>query len=107
MADELNSGLSFQALTKSQQESFRPSPTPLLVKFEAGECVYKWTEFTQLVNPKHGTISEYWFPWDSFKIGSQEIPGFKQLRTRHANRDGSVGRPQQFARALGAVTEQW
>jgi len=106
MPDELNAGLSFQALSQSQQDSFRPSPTPLLVKLEAGQCVYKWTQYTQLVSPK-GSITEYWFPWDNIDIGSQHIPGFVELRTRHANRDGSVGRPQQFARALGAVTEQW
>jgi hypothetical protein len=107
MADELNFGLDFLALTETQRKSFCPSPVPVLARFEAGDCVYKWTEFSTLVNPKTGGVSEYWFPWSSFKIGSREIPGFKELRMRHRNRDGGVGRPQQFARVLGAVTEQW
>ena len=106
MADELNHGLSFQALTETQQKSFRPTPIPVLVRMEAGDCVYKWTQYSALVNPR-GAISEYWFPWEELRVGSQQIPGFKELRTRHRNVGGGVGRPQQFARVLGAVTEQW
>jgi len=106
MADELNPGLGFLTLTKSQQESFRPSPIPVLVRLEAGDCVYKWTSYS-LVNPNTGRITEYWSPWNSLKAGSQIIPGFKELRTRYRNVQGSVGRPQEFARSRNAVTEQW
>jgi len=106
MPDELNRGLSFSALTKEQQVSFHPSPVPVLIKFEAGNCVYKWSDYGTLVNPK-GKISEYWFSWKSLKVVDREIDGFKEFRMRHHNRGGGVGRPQQAARALGAVTEQW
>jgi hypothetical protein len=107
MGDELNAGLSFSALTNTQQESFYSSPVPVLVKFEAGDCVYKWSDSGTLMTPDTGRISEYWFPWDSGKIGPYEVEGFKEFRMRHRNRGGSVGRPQQAARSLGAVTEQW
>jgi hypothetical protein len=103
---ELNRGLSFQSLTQEQRDSFSPSPLPVLVRFETGDCVYKWTSYS-LVNPKNGRITEYWCPWKSFKIGSAEIPGFKELRMRYRNVGGSVGRPQEFARSRNAVTEQW
>jgi len=107
MSDELNLGLGFSALTKTQQGSFYPSPVPVLVKFQGWDCVYKWSDYGTLVNPNTGRISEYWFPWKSFKVGDQVIDGFKEFRMRHCNRNGSVGRPQQAARSLGAVTEQW
>ena len=106
METELNIGLGFSALSDEQQGSFLPSPVPVLVRFETGKCVYKWTEFP-LVNPRKGTISEYWFPWESIKIGLQEIGGFKEFRIRHRNVGGGVGRPQEAARSLAAVTEQW
>lgn len=106
MADELNRGLGFLSLTKSQQESFRPAPVPVLARLETGDCVYKWTSYP-LVNPKTGRITEYWSPWNSIKIGSSVIPGFKELRTRYGNDGGGVGRPQEFARSRNAVTEQW
>jgi len=106
MGDELNPGLSFLNLSKSQQETFRPAPIPVLTRFEAGACVYKWTSYP-LVNPKTGRITEYWSAWDSLRIGARVIPGFKELRTRYANVGGSVGRPQEFARSRNAVTEQW
>jgi hypothetical protein len=73
MESELNHALGFSALDKVQQGSFLPSPAPVLVRFEAWSCVYKWTDHGTLVNPKRGT----------------------------------VGRPQEAARALGAITEQW
>lgn len=106
MITELNAGLSFLNLTEEQQGSFLPSPVPVLHRFEAKSCVYKWTGF-DLVNPTKGSISEYWCPWSSFKIGDTVVPGFKELRMRYQNRGGSVGRPQEFARARNAVTEQW
>lgn len=107
LSSELNSGLSFSALTKEQQGSFYPSPVPVLVRFERGDCVYKWTSYTALVNPKNGSITEYWSPWESFMIGDRKVDGFKEFRMRHSNLGGAVGRPQQAARALAAVTEQW
>jgi hypothetical protein len=76
------------------------------MKFERGFRLYKWTEFG-LVNPKTGKITQYWMPWTGFKIGDRSVPGFKELRIRYRNVDGSVGRPQEFARARNAVTEQW
>jgi hypothetical protein len=106
MDGELNRGLSFLGLTKDQQDSFSPSSVPVLVRFETGECVYKWTSYS-LVNPNNNKITEYWCPWKSLKIGPTEIPGFKELRMRYRNVGGSVGRPQEFARARNAVTEQW
>ena len=106
MSSELNSGLGFLSLTKSQQESFRPTPIPVLTRLETGACVYKWTSYP-LINPTSGRISEYWSAWDSIKAGSQTIPGFKELRSRYGNAGGSVGRPQEFARSRNAVTEQW
>ncbi|KAA6464978.1 hypothetical protein DYQ86_03215 [Acidobacteria bacterium AB60] len=106
MPSELNAGLGFLSLTTAQQESFRPSPVPVLARFEAGDCVYKWTSYP-LVKPKTGRITEYWSPWNRFKTGSLEIPGFKELRTRYGNVAGGVGRPQDFARSRNAVTEQW
>lgn len=106
MTSELNAGLSFLSLTKDQQGSFYPKPVPVLYRFEAKSCVYKWTEF-DLVNPKNQKITEYWCPWSSFKLGTVLVPGFKELRLRYRNVGGSVGRPQEFARARNAVTEQW
>ncbi|HEX8711497.1 MAG TPA: hypothetical protein VF730_06465, partial [Terracidiphilus sp.] len=107
MGDELNLGLDFSALSKTQRESFHPSPVPILARFEAWEYVYKWSESGTLVMPDTGRISEYWFPWKTFNIGDRQIEGFKEFRIRHSNRDGGVARPQQAARSLGAVTEQW
>ena len=107
MANEHNLGLGFQALSPKQQGSFLPSPVPVLVRFETGKYVYRWTDHGTLVNPKEGTISEYWFPWESIKIGLQEIEGFEEFRMRHANVGGGVGGPQEAARSLAAVTEQW
>ena len=107
MREELNHGLGFGALKKELQESFSPFPIPVLVKFEAWDCVYKWSEYGTLMNPEKGTISEYWFPWNSFNVGDRRVEGFKEFRIRHSNRDGSVGRPRLAAQSLGAVTEQW
>lgn len=107
---ELNSGLSFQALTEEQRGSFLPSPAPVLVRFEQGDCVYKWTGY-DFVRISRTTgkeqISEYWCPWNELSIGALRVPGFKELRTRYRNVGGSVGRPQEFARARNAVTHQW
>ena len=106
MEGELNAKLHLLALAKDELESFYPSPVPVLTRFEAGWCLYKWTGYG-LVNSKTGKITQYWLPWTGFKIGSRDVPGFKELRTRYRNVDGSVGRPQEFARARNAVTEQW
>jgi hypothetical protein len=106
MGTELNENLRFSNLTQDEQASFRLIPPPALHRFEKNFCFYKWTEFG-LVNPKTGKITQYWFPWTSFQSGTREIPGFKELRMRYRNTGGGVGRPQEFARARGAVTEQW
>jgi hypothetical protein len=105
---ELNQGLRFLDLDEGQRASFRLRPLPELVRLADQTCLYKWTEFG-LVNPgkPKKPITEYWLPWKSFKVEGQEVPGFKELRMRYANKDGSVGRPQEFARSRNAVTEQW
>ncbi len=106
MSTELNASLHFLGLTQEEQQSFYPSPPPILWKFETGFRLYKWTDYL-MINPKTGRITSYWSPWYGFKIGDREIPGFKELRMRYRNIDGGVGRPQEFARARNAVTEQW
>jgi hypothetical protein len=105
--DELNRGVPFSALSADQRDSFYPLPVPLLVRFERGACVYKWTSHTTLVKSSKGYFTEYWSAWDSFRIGDRTIEGFKEFRTRHNNLGGNVGRTQAAARALSAVTEQW
>jgi hypothetical protein len=93
MADDLNRGLCYQKLNQEQQASFYQSPAPALTKFEVGDRVWKWTApGGLLVNRERGTISEYWIPWKSMKIGSILVPGFKEFRMRHQNSDGSVAR---------------
>ncbi len=106
MSDELNRGLGFLSLSKEQQDTFHPSPLPVLTRIEAGECVYKWTAYP-LQDPKTGKITEYWSPWKRLQLGTMEIPGFKELRIRYRNVGAGAGRPQEFARARNAVTEQW
>lgn len=107
---ELNSALSFQALSETQRSSFLPTPVPLLVRFERGDCVYKWTSY-DLIRISRSTgkeeVSEYWCPWETIEVGSLRVPGFREVRIRYRNVDGSVGRPQEFARARNAVTHQW
>jgi hypothetical protein len=106
MSTELNENLRFSDLSQDEQASFRLIPPPAPYRFAKDFCFYKWTEFG-LVNPKNRKITQYWFPWTSFKLDGREIPGFKELRMRYRNTGGGVGRPQEFARARGAVTEQW
>jgi hypothetical protein len=106
MEGELNAKLHLLALTKDELESFYPSPVPVLTRLETGSYVYKWTGY-DLAHPKTGKITQYWLPWAGFKIGSRDVPGFKELRKRYRNIEGGVGRPQEFARARNAVTEQW
>jgi hypothetical protein len=105
---ETNQNLRFLDLDEEQRASFLLRPLPELVRFAKGQCFYKWTEFA-LVNPAKpkNPITEYWLPWKAFKVGDREVPGFKELRMRYANKGGGVGRPQEFARSRNAVTEQW
>jgi hypothetical protein len=106
METELNAGIHLLALSKDELGSFSPSPVPVLTRFEAGSFVYKWTGY-DLVNPKTGKVTPYWSTWEPLKVGSRDIPGFKEIRIRYRNVGGSVGRPQEFARARNAVTDQW
>lgn len=107
MADELNRGLAFGGLEVEQRASFNPAPVPLLVRFETGAFVFKWTDYTSLRIGRKGYYTEYWSPWDSFTAGGRSIRGFAEMRKAFPNENGGVGRPQEAARALNAVTEQW
>ncbi len=108
MDPEINQNLRFLDLDEEQRASFRLRPLPELVRLANNQYLYKWTEFG-LVNPAKlkKPITEYWLPWKAFKVEGREVPGFKELRMRYVNRDGGVGRPQEFARSRNAVTEQW
>src|SRR5690242_17376503 len=91
------------------QKSFMPKPAPVLVRFERGDEVYKWTEYGFASKTKEGKdrVSEYWCPWKAVKVGPVEAPGFDEMRKRYGNIDGGVGRPQEFARARLAVKTNW
>lgn len=107
---ELNLGLSFTSLHPKLQECFLPAPVPTLVRFGKEDCVYKWTEYPLMsVDPATGQkrVTPWWSNWSDLKIGHTLIPGYAQLRRRYRNVDGSVGRPQEFARARSAVQVQW
>ena len=103
---ELNQSLRFDQLSDSQQKSFWKQPTPVLVRLAAGFQLYKWTQYG-LINPYNGSASEYWSPWAPMTSGNIQVPGFSELRTRYQNINGGVGRPQEFARARSAVTQEW
>ena len=105
---ELNEGIAFQSLTKEQRDTFYPMPAPVLTRMDLGKRLWKWAgPGPILINPKKGTISEYWAPWDSMDLPTMHVPGFVEFRKRHPNRGGEVGRQREAARSLFAVTEQW
>src|SRR5579875_3694457 len=107
MAGELNQNLRFWDLTEEEQATFCLHPAPELVRFaERATYLYKWTQY-DLVNPENQRVSAFWLPWTGFRLGDHNVPGFRELRMRYRNRNGSVGRPQEFARARNAVTEEW
>ncbi len=105
MPDELNRGKLFGELTKEQQDSFRRSPMPELIRLNSSTRLYKWTEYP-LVGSE-GRITEYWSPWEGFEWNRLTVPGFTELRLRYRNHGGEVGAPRDFARARQAVTVQW
>jgi len=107
MEDELNRELCFQRLSEEEKDSFYSSPAPVLIRFEGGQRVWKWTgPGGPLLNGK-GRISAYWAPWDSVKMGPIVTPGFKEFRMRHQNSGGNVGRQREAAKALFAVSDNF
>ena len=102
---ELNQTLRFDKLTLTQQQSFNSRPTPVLVRLPGGTHLYKWTQYPLINN--RGFASEYWSSWQPMTVEAMRIPGFSELRKRYRNRDGEVGRPQEFMRARNAVTDYW
>ncbi len=106
MEGELNKNLQFLDLCEKQRSAFLLTPIPELVRFPEDSCLYKWTEYG-LINPTapEKPITEWWLPWMGFRVGDRDVPGFKELRIRHRNIDGSVGRFQEVVRSRNAVTE--
>jgi hypothetical protein len=107
MEDELNRGLSFQRLRDYEQDSFCPSPVPVLTRFEIGNRVWRWTGPGGTLTNDKGEITSFWIPWDNLKVGSIVTPGFKEFRIRHQNRGGEVGRPRDAVQALFAVSDHF
>ncbi|HEY0264404.1 MAG TPA: hypothetical protein VGC07_07760 [Granulicella sp.] len=112
---KLNSSSTLHDLDDSEQRSFGMRPAPVLIELPSGFQIYKWAgtsykdahghRVRSTIFDRNGFASQYWAPWAT--MPQYQVPGFSDLRKRYANMNGSVGRPQEFARVRFAVTQEW
>ncbi len=113
---KLNAAATLQSLDALEQDSFRISPVPALILLPKGFQLYKWTgtsrhdratgqRIRNSLFDQNGFASQFWAPWAA--MHQYQVPGFADIRKRDRNIGGSVGRPQELARAHFAVTEEW
>ncbi|MEO6803694.1 MAG: hypothetical protein ABI197_10690 [Granulicella sp.] len=114
---KLTAASQFEDLDDEYIDSFRLDPTPSLIEIHIGFQMYKWAATSR--HNEHGHrirntlfgperfASPFWAPWAAMYTHGHQVPGFTDLRILNRNVGGSVGRPQESARAGFAVTEEW
>jgi hypothetical protein len=113
---KLHAASLFKDLNIEERASFRGIPPPVLIKLPQDFQLYKWTGTSRhndkgqrvrntFFDTEDGVTSQFWAPWAT--MDQYHVPGFSVLRKRDRNVGGSVGRPQELARARFAVVEEW
>jgi hypothetical protein len=78
--NELNLGISFQSLNEKLQKTFSSTMAPVPVRFEAGDEVYKWTQYPLVTVDKETgreRITPFWNTWKELKFGNLVVPALR------------------------------